>query len=71
MMRTCQMPECNNPAEQVHHVRKLFRGKDSQGRVTIYNRNKTLSDSNALMSAKSRKQIAVCLFCHYKIHHKH
>jgi hypothetical protein len=61
----CAVADCSNIDIEIHHVTKLGRRIDCNGKITVLtSNNKRLSGISAILSAVSRKQISLCSHHH-------
>jgi Type II intron maturase len=57
----CAVADCFNIDIEIHHVKKLGRRIDRNGKITVLiSNNKRLSGISAILSAVNRKQIPLC-----------
>lgn len=57
----CAVADCSNIDIEIHHVKKLGRRIDRNGKITVLtSNNKRLSGISAILSAVNRKQIPLC-----------
>jgi hypothetical protein len=57
----CAVAGCSNVDIEIHHVKKLGRRVDRNGKITVLtSNNKRLSGISAVLSAVNRKQIPLC-----------
>lgn len=61
----CAVKNCCNTDIEIHHVRKLSRRIDSNGKISVLTfNNKRLYGLSAILSAVNRKQIPLCSLHH-------
>jgi hypothetical protein len=61
----CAVSGCQNTDIEIHHVKKLGRRIDSNGKISVLtSNNKRLSGISAILSAVNRKQIPLCSLHH-------
>jgi retron-type reverse transcriptase len=61
----CAVNGCSNADIEIHHVKKLGRRIDANGKISVVtSNNKRLSGISAILSAVNRKQIPLCSFHH-------
>lgn len=61
----CSVLDCSNTDIEIHHIKKLNRKINNNGKITIMTtNNKRVSGLSAIMSVISRKQIPLCALHH-------
>ena len=65
MFSQCAVSGCTNSDIEIHHIRKLSRKIEKDGKISVLNRSgRRIKSSKALLSAMNRKQLPLC-----KMHH--
>lgn len=65
MFSQCAVSGCTNSDIEIHHIRKLSRKVEKDGKISVLNRSgRRIKGNKALLSAISRKQLPLC-----KMHH--
>lgn len=65
MFSQCAVSGCTNSDIEIHHIRKLSRKVEKDGKISVLNRfGRRIKGSKALFSAMNRKQLPLC-----KMHH--
>ena len=65
MFSQCAVSDCTHVDIEIHHIRKLSRKIEKDGKISILDRSgRRIKGSQALLSAINRKQLPLC-----KMHH--